>query len=133
MYKRQAFDYISCKEKYRPIIKNALLMQLPVRKSKYEEDQIEAMMQAKASDGTKLFKEFYVVKLKKDSLGEQLHNVGYRRLQGNQFANAFGASFDLEVLLKNLKMYSLHVEEHEYILSLIHILRKYSPTLGERL
>ena len=113
---KAAFDYISCKEKYRPIIKNALLMQLPVRKSKYEEDQIEAMMQAKASDGTKLFKEFYVVKLKKDSLGEQLHNVGYRRLQGNQFANAFGASFDLEVLLKNLKMYSLHVEEHEYII-----------------
>jgi len=113
---KAAFDYISCKEKYRPIIKSALLMQLPVRKSKYEEDQIEAMMQAKASDGTKLFKEFYVVKLKKDSLGEQLHNVGYRRLQGNQFANAFGASFDLEVLLKNLKMYSLHVEEHEYII-----------------
>lgn len=113
---KAAFDYISCKEKYRPIIKNALLMQLPVRKSKYEEDQIEAMMQAKASDGTKLFKEFYVVKLKKDSLGEQLHNVGYRRLQGNQFANAFGASLDLEVLLKNLKMYSLHVEEHEYII-----------------
>ncbi|UZQ52409.1 hypothetical protein [Clostridium kluyveri] len=113
---KAAFDYISCKEKYRPIIKNALLMQLPIVKSNYTEEQLEGMIQAKSSDGTILFKEFYVVKLKKDALGEYLHSVGYKWEQGNQFANAFGASFDLEVLLKNLKMYSLHVEEHEYII-----------------
>ena len=113
---KAAFDYINCKEKYRPFIKNALLMQLPTSKSVYTEEQIEGMLQAKASDGTKLFKEFYAIKLKKDALGEYLHSVGYKWEQGNLFANAFGASFDLEVLLKNLKMYSLHVEEHEYII-----------------
>ena len=74
------------------------------------------MLESKASDGTKLFKEFYSVKLKKDALGEYLHNVGYERQQGNLFANAFGASFDLEILLKNLKMYSLNVDDNEYII-----------------
>ncbi|PGD70271.1 hypothetical protein [Bacillus wiedmannii] len=113
---KAAFDYISCKEKYRPIIKNALLMQLPIGKSVYTQEQLEGMLQAKASDGTKLFKEFFVVKLKKDALGKYLHGVGYKWEQGNKFVNAFGSSFDLEILLKNLKMYSLHVEEHEYII-----------------
>lgn len=113
---KAAFDYINCKEKYRHLIKSALLMQLPVKKSKYSEDELEGMLEAKASDGTKLFKEFYSVKLKKDALGEYLHNVGYERQQGNLFANAFGASFDLEILLKNLKMYSLNVDDNEYII-----------------
>lgn len=113
---KAAFDYINCKEKYRHIIKNALLMQLPIKKSKYTEEQLEGMLEAKSSDGTKLFKDFYLVKLKKDILGEYLHSVGYERQQGNQFVNSFGASFDLEILLKNLKMYSLNVEEHEYII-----------------
>jgi hypothetical protein len=113
---KAAFDYISCKEKFRPLIKNALIRQLPNGKSGYTEEQLEGMLQAKASDGTKLFKEFFVVKLKKDVLGEYLHSVGYKWEQGNLFVNAFGSSFDLEILLKNLKMYSLHVEEHEYII-----------------
>ncbi|MUL33945.1 hypothetical protein [Priestia megaterium] len=113
---KAAFNYISCKEKYRSIVKTALLMQLPIEKSVYTEEQLEGMLQAKASDGAKLFKEFFAVKLKKDALGEYLHGVGYKWEQGNQFVNAFGSSFDLEILLKNLKMYSLHLEENEYII-----------------
>lgn len=113
---KAAFDYINCKEKYRHIIKNALLMQLPVGKAKYTEDELEGMLEAKASDGTKLFKEFYPVKLKKDTLGEYLYEVGYKREQGDQFVNDFGESFDLEILLKSLKMYSLYVGENEYII-----------------
>lgn len=113
---KAAFDYINCKEKYRHIIKNGLLMQLPIIKSKYTEEELEGMFEAKASDGTKLFKDFYLLKLKKDGLGEYLHSVGYERQEGNQFVNAFGVSFDLEILLKNLKMYSLNVEQYEYII-----------------
>ena len=113
---KAAFDYINCKEKYRHIIKNALLMQLPITKTNYTEDELEGMVEAKASDGTRLFKDFYLIKLKKDGLGEYLHSVGYERQEGNQFVNTFGSTFDLEVLLKNLKMYSLNVEDHEYII-----------------
>src|SRR5690606_5520038 len=113
---KAAFDYISCKEKFRPLIKNALLKQLPIEKSSYSEEQLEGMKQAKASDGTKLFKEIFAVKLKKEALGEYLHGVGYKWESGNLFVNSFGSSFDLEILLKNLNMYSLFVEEHEYII-----------------
>ena len=91
-------------------------MQLPITKTNYTEDELEGMVEAKASDGTRLFKDFYLIKLKKDGLGEYLHSVGYERQEGNQFVNTFGSTFDLEVLLKNLKMYSLNVEEHEYII-----------------
>ena len=112
---KAAFDYIKCQEKYRHIIKNALLRQLPMNKSEYTQDESKAMMEAKASDGTKLFKEFNCVKLRKDSVGEYLHSVGYKWDHGNIFVNSFGSSFDLEILLKNLKIYSLLVGENEYI------------------
>lgn len=112
---KAAFDYIRCQEEYRHVIKNALLKQLPLNKSNYKQDELQAMLEARAADGTKLFKEFYCVKLKKDDIGEYLHQVGYRRDYGNVFVNSFGSSFDLEMLLKSLKMYSLHVGDNEYI------------------
>ena len=75
-------------------------MQLPITKTNYTEDELEGMAEAKASDGTRLFKDFYLIRLKKDGLGEYLHSVGYERQEGNQFVNTFGSTFDLEVLLK---------------------------------
>lgn len=112
---KAAFDYIKCDEKYRHIIKNTLLRQLPFNKTQYNGQELQALLDAKTSDGTKLFKEFSCVKLTKDSLGIYLDEVGYKRTQGNVFVNSFGSSFDLDVLLRNLKMYSLHVKDNEYI------------------
>ena len=112
---KAAFDYIKCDGKFRHIIKNALLRQLPFNKTQYKEEELQALVDAKSSDGTKLFKEFSCIKLTKDDLGMYLDNVGYKRTQGNVFVNSFASSFDLDILLRNLKMYSLHVKDNEYI------------------
>lgn len=112
---KSAFDYIQCEDKYRQIIKHALLRQIPVSKSVYNGDEIKALTEAKAEDGEKLFKEFNCVKIAKDDLAAFLVKQGYKRDSGDMFVNSFGGKFDLQVFLKSLKTFSINVKEQEYI------------------
>ncbi len=112
---KPAFDYIQCDDRFRQTVKHALLEQIPKEKTNYSEEEIKAMIDAKAEDGEKLFKEFYCVKLGKDDLAVYLNSQGYKRETGDLFVNNFGSSFDLGVLLRSLKTFSLNVKENEYI------------------
>lgn len=112
---KPAFDYIQCDDKFRQKIKHAILKQIPDKKSSSSEDEIKAMLEAKAEDGEKLFKEFYRVKLKKDDLGVYLNSQGYKKDVGDNFVNSFGGSFDLAVLLRSLKTFSISVNDNEFI------------------
>lgn len=112
---KPAFDYIQCDDRFRQTIKHALLEQIPKKKTNYSAEEINAMMNAKAEDGEKLFKEFYCVKLEKDDLAAYLNSQGYKRETGDIFVNNFGSSFDLAILLRSLKTFSLNVKENEYI------------------
>ncbi len=113
---KPAFDYIQCDDRFRQTIKHALLKQIPQRKNNYTAEEIKAMMNSKAEDGEKLFKEFYCVKLGKDDLAVYLNSQGYKRETGDTFVNNFGSSFDLGILLRSLKTFSLNVKENEYII-----------------
>lgn len=113
---KAAFEYIDCEDKYKQIVKHGLLKQIPCKKDFYSQDEVNAMIQAKAEDGEKLFKEFYSVKAKKEELGRFLDEKGYKREFGDVFANSFGGSFDLGVLLRSLKTFSIGVSENEYII-----------------
>lgn len=112
---KPAFDYIQCDDRFRQTIKHALLEQIPKKKTSYSAEEINAMMDAKAEDGEKLFKEFYCVKLEKDDLAVYLNSQGYKRETRDIFVNNFGSSFDLGILLRTLKTFSLNVKENEYI------------------
>ncbi|ODM26943.1 hypothetical protein A7W90_12375 [Clostridium sp. Bc-iso-3] len=112
---KPAFDYIQCDDRFRQTIKHALLEQIPKKKTNYSAEEINAMMDAKAEDGEKLFKEFYCVKLEKDDLAVYLNSQGYKRETGDIFVNNFGSSFNLGILLRSLKTFSLNVKENEYI------------------
>lgn len=112
---KPSFDYIQCDDRFRQTIKHALLEQIPHKKSKYSIEEIKAMIDAKAEDGEKLFKEFHCVKLGKDNLAVYLNSQGYKRESGDTFVNNFGSSFDLGILLRSLKTFSLNVKENEYI------------------
>lgn len=112
---KPAFDYIQCDDKFRQRIKHVLLKQIPDKKTEYSKEEINAMLEAKAEDGEKLFKEFYKIKLKKDDLGVFLNSQGYKKDIGDVFINSFGGSFDLAVLLRSLKTFSISVNENEFI------------------
>ena len=112
---KPAFDYIRCDDRFRQTVKHALLGQIPQKKSNYSDEETIAMMDAKAEDGEKLFKEFYRVKLEKDDLAVYLNSQGYKRELGDNFINNFGSSFDLGILFRSLKTFSLNVKENEYI------------------
>jgi len=112
---KPAFDYIQCDDRFRQKIKHALLKQLPDKKENYTEDEIKSMFESKDIEGGKLFKEFYKVKLKKEDLGVYLIKQGYKNDIGDNFINSFGGSFDLAVLLRSLKTFSISVDENEYI------------------
>lgn len=113
---KPAFDYIQCEDKFKQKIKHALLKQIPDKKSIYDDEEIKAMLEAKDIEGGKLFKEFYRIKLKKEELGVYLNCQGYKNNGGNNFINSVGGSFDLEVLLRSLKTFSIGVNENEFII-----------------
>jgi len=113
---KDAFEYIKCEEKYRKLIKTSLLTQLPLQKSLYTSEELEVLSYAKAENGEKLFKEFNNLRITKDDIGSYLNSVGYKRESGNLFVNEIGGSFDLQVLLKSLKTFSLNVKENEYLI-----------------
>ncbi len=112
---KPAFDYIQCDHRFKQKIKHALLKQIPDKKSSYSEEEMKAMIEAKAEDGEKLFKEFYRVKLKKEDLGIYLNRQGYKRDGKDNFTSNFGGSFDLAVLLRSLKTFSISVKDNEFI------------------
>ncbi|MCW6078091.1 hypothetical protein [Clostridium sporogenes] len=113
---KPAFDYIQCEDRFKQKIKHALLKQIPDKKSMYSDEEIDAMLDAKDIEGGKLFKEFYRVKLKKEELGVFLNRQGYKNNGGNNFINSVGGSFDLEVLLRSLKTFSIGVDKNEFII-----------------
>lgn len=112
---KSSFDYIECNDKFKETIKHALLKQIPDKKDCYSSEAINAMLDAKDIEGGKLFKEFYCVKLKKDKIGSYLNSQGYKKDIGDVFINNIGGNFDLEVLLRSLKTFSIGVGENEYI------------------
>lgn len=112
---KPAFDYVRCDNRFRQTIKYALLKQIPNKKSDYSTEEIKAMMDARAEDGEKLFKEFHCVTLSKDDIAVYLNSQGYKRDSGDTFVNNIGSNFDLSILLRSLKTFSLNVKENEYI------------------
>ena len=112
---KACFEYIQCDNRFKQDIKHALLSQIPIKGNLYSQEQVKAMLEAKAEDGEKLFKEFYCVKILKEDLASFMVKQGYKRESGDLFVNSFGGKFDLEVLLKSLKTFSINVKEHEFI------------------
>lgn len=112
---KPSFDYIQCEEKHRQAIKYALLKQIPYKKTSYTEEEIKSMFESKAEDGETLFKEFYCIKLKKEQLGNYMVTQGYNRDLGENFVNNLGKNFDLGILLRSLKTFSINVKENEFI------------------
>lgn len=113
---KPSFDYIQCDNKYKQVIKHALLRQIPQKKSKYTAEESKAMFESKDIDGEKLFKDFYCLRITKDDLAVFLHSRGYKRETGDTFVNGIGSSFDLDILLRSFKTFSINVKENEYIL-----------------
>ena len=112
---KASFEYIKCEDRFKQIIKHALLRQIPIKLDTYSAEQIKAMLEAKAEDGEKLFKEFYCVKILKEDIATFMVKQGYKRESGDLFVNSFGGKFDLQVLLKSLKTFSINVKEQEFI------------------
>lgn len=112
------FDYISgnVAKVHLPMIRRALLEQLPQAKDKYTQEQQQVFLAAKNIEGIGLFKEFAAIPLTKSDLG--LHLVGnkYKTDADNVFVNEVTAeSFNLDVLLRSLATYSINAPGGHYL------------------
>ncbi|GFZ93772.1 hypothetical protein GCM10008018_45240 [Paenibacillus marchantiophytorum] len=113
------FDYISAdtSKVYLPMIKRALLKQLPQSKDNYNAEQQKILLSAKNIEGIGLFKEFATMPLTKSELGLHLVNNKYKTESDNVFINEVTAeSFNLDVLLRSLATYSINAPEDYYLL-----------------
>src|SRR5690606_26459728 len=62
-------DYIDSSSVHQPLLKKALLRQLPVPKQDYTEQEQQVLLSAKNLQGIPLFKEFIAIPLTKSDLG----------------------------------------------------------------
>src|SRR5699024_5025835 len=67
-------DYIDTNPVHKPLIKKALLRQLPVPREKYSEEEEQVLLSAKHIEGIPLFKEFIAIPLTKSDIGFHLVN-----------------------------------------------------------
>jgi len=113
------FDYIAgnLAKVHLPMIRRALLMQLPQAKDKYTQEQQQILLTAKNIEGIGLFKEFVAMPLTKSDLGLHLVSNKYKAESDNIFVNEVTAeSFNLDVLLRSLATYSLNAPNGHYLL-----------------
>lgn len=113
------FEYISAdvSKVHLPMIKRALLKQLPQAKEKYTQEQQQILLGAKNIEGISLFKEFVAVSLMKSELGLHLVSNKYKPDSDNRFINEVTAeSFNLDVLLRSLETYSINAPAGHYLL-----------------
>jgi len=113
------FDYISSDtgRVHLPMIKRALLKQLPQPKVNYSEEQQSVLLSAKNIEGIGLFKEFQAISLTKSELGFHLVSNKYKTESDNMFINEVTAeSFNLDVLLRSLATYSINAPDGTYLL-----------------
>ena len=113
------FDYISgdTASVHLPMIRRALLKQLPQPKDEYSEKQQQILMAAKNIEGIGLFKQFAAIPLTKSELGFHLVSNKYKADSDNIFINEVTAeAFNLDVLLRSLATYSINAPEGHYLL-----------------
>ncbi|MGM0502103.1 MAG: hypothetical protein ACQERJ_06205, partial [Bacillota bacterium] len=111
-----SLDYLEVPEKYRSLVKRLVLLQLPKPINNFNQAELTALQNAKTEMGETVFTEFKAVELKKSELGSYLVNQGeYERISEDQFSNNYGGNFDLDVLLRSLKTFSLGTAEDEYL------------------
>lgn len=113
------FDYISADTNrvQLPMIKRALLKQLPQPKDRYSEQQQQVLLSSKNIEGIGLFKEFVAIPLTKSELGFHLVSNKYKAESDNMFVNEVTSeSFNLDVLLRSLATYSINAPADSYLL-----------------
>ncbi|PFM92585.1 hypothetical protein COD05_06165 [Bacillus cereus] len=110
-------DYIDSKPIHQPLIKKALLRQLPVPKREYTEQEQQVLLSAKHIEGIPLFKEFIAIPLTKSDLGFYLVSNKYRSDANHLFVNeTTGESFSLDVLIRSLETFSINAPENYFII-----------------
>lgn len=111
-----SLDYLEVPEKHRSLVKRLVLLQLPKPIDNFNKAELNALQNAKTEMGEKVFAEFKSVELKKPELARYLINEGeYERISEDQFTNNYGGNFDLDILLRSLKTFSLGTDENEYL------------------
>ncbi|WP_342556972.1 hypothetical protein [Lysinibacillus sp. FSL P4-0201] len=110
-------EYIDSDPVYQPLIKKALLRQLPVPKHTYSEQEQQVLLTAKHIEGIALFREFVAIPLTKNDLGFYLVNNKYRSDANHLFVNeTTGESFNLDVLIRSLETFSINAPENYFII-----------------
>ncbi len=110
-------DYIDSSQVHQPLLKKALLRQLPVSKHKYTEQEQQILLSAKHIEGISLFKEFVAVRLTKNDLGFYLVSNKYRSDANHLFVNeTTGESFSLDTLIRSLETFSINAPENYLII-----------------
>ncbi|MCK8828260.1 hypothetical protein MWH25_11000 [Natroniella acetigena] len=113
---KASLEYIQVADKYRPLVKELVLLQLPRPETDFDSAQLNALKTAKTEMGEQVFAEFKVVTLNKPELANHLvHEGDYENIGEDVFSNAYGGDFDLDVLLRSIKTFSLGTEENEYL------------------
>ncbi|MEH7370171.1 hypothetical protein V7156_11950, partial [Priestia megaterium] len=99
-----------------PLIRRALLQQLPYSKESYSEDDQKVLLRAKNNDGIYLFKEFVAISLSHNELGYHLGQSRYANEGDHIFKNkSTGETFNLDVLLRSLATFSITAPNGYYI------------------
>lgn len=110
-------DYIDSSPVHQPLIKKALLRQLPVPKQEYNELEEQVLLSAKNVQGIPLFKEFIAIPLTKNDLGFYLVSNKYRPDVDHFFVNeSTGEKFSLDVLIRSLETFSINAPDNYFII-----------------
>ncbi|WGG46472.1 hypothetical protein [Rossellomorea sp. DA94] len=110
-------DYIDSSPVHQPLLKKALLRQLPVPKKEYTEQEQQVLLSAKNLQGIPLFKEFIAIPLTKSDLGFYLVSNKYRPDVDHFFVNeSTGEKFSLDVLIRSLQTFSIKAPDNYFII-----------------
>lgn len=110
-------DYIDSDPVHKPLLKKALLRQLPTLAQEFTEQDQQVLLSSKDIEGIPLFKEFITIPLIKNELGMYLVSNKYRLDQNHLFVNeTTGESFNLDILIRSLGTFSINAPKDYFII-----------------
>ncbi|MFW6030564.1 MAG: hypothetical protein ACOCRO_10010, partial [Halanaerobiales bacterium] len=116
---KSSLEIIDVSEQHRSLVEENLLLQLPKPIRIYSDHELNALKSAQNETGEKIFKEFALVKLKKSEVASYLvHQGDYDPRGEGIYSNKYAGDFDLDLLLKSIKTFSIGASEEEYLLGI---------------
>ncbi|MFW6028741.1 MAG: hypothetical protein ACOCRO_00660 [Halanaerobiales bacterium] len=113
---KSSLEVINVNEQYRPLVEEHLLLQLPKSLTDISDSELRALQSAKTELGDLVFKRFKLVELNKPEIANYLVQQGdYEPLEEGIYSNVYGGEFDLDLMLKSIKTFSLNTEKNEYL------------------